>query len=157
MRHSPEVPPEHALTTFIKMLSGNMTGGNLRTVFAVSGAALFFMAAFVIVSPGAYASDVQTPFNLPEFSFSDLLAEWGRALTDPAVYTTWMHIDGFFGFLGTETFLSVFGGNAYVSAGGAGAIPNVFFVVCIITSVLCVAIGIVGIKRAESAKRTIRK
>jgi len=114
----------------------------------------------IAASPGASASYLQASAGVPEFSFSDLLREWGRALTDPVVYTSWMHIDGFFTFLANETFLSVFSDGSYGSLSRdtvLGTIPNVFFVVCIITALLCIVTAIVGIKKAESSGRTIEK
>ena len=132
----------------------------MKTMFAVSGVSLCFVVLLVIMSTGASASYVQASVGVPEFSFSDLLREWGRALTDPALYTSWMHIDGFFTFLTTETFLSVFGDNTYSSLSRdtiLGTIPNVFFVVCIITALLSIALAIVGIRKAENYSRTIRK
>jgi len=137
-----------------------MTGGNVRTSFIIPGIAVLFTALFVILSPNASASYLQASVGAPEFSFSDLLREWGRALTDPAVYTSWMHIDGFFTFLTNETFLSVFSGGSYGSLSRdtiLGTIPNVFFVVCIIVAMLSIATAVMGIRKAENSVRTINK
>ena len=146
--------------TFIKMFGADIIGGNLKALFAASGVSLCLIALLIITSPEASASYVQASVGVPEFSFSDLLREWGKALIDPAVYTSWAQIDGFFTFLANETFLSVFGGNTYSSLSRdtiLGTIPNIFFVVCIITAALSVAVAIIGIKRAESSSKTIRK
>ena len=145
--------------TFIKMFGADMIGGNVKALFAASGVSLCFVALLVFVSPEASASYVQASVGVPEFSFSDLLKEWGRALTDPAVYTSWMHIDGLFGFLSSETLASVFnegdGGASRISV--LGTIPNIFFMLCIITVILCIVTAMIGIRKAERSKRVIRR
>ena len=146
--------------TFINTFCGDITGGNVKALFAASVVVLSFAALLVITSPGASASYLQASVGAPAFSFSDLLREWGRALTDPAVYTSWMHIDGFFTFLANETFLSAFSSSAYGSLGRdtvLGTIPNVFFVVCIFTVMLCIATAIIGLRKAKSPEQTVNK
>jgi len=130
------------------------------TLFAISGAALGFIVAAVIMSPDVSASYALSSTGSQGFSLSDLLSDWGRALLDPAVYTTWMNIDGFFGFLGNETFLGVLSGDTYGSSGRdtfLGTIPNMFLTVCILTADLCIVIAVIGVKKAESSRRIIRK
>jgi len=137
-----------------------MTGGNVKVLFATSGVALCFVALFIISSPNAAASYLQASAGTPEFSFSDLLGQWGRALTDPVIYTSWMHIDGFLTFLANETFLSVFSDGSYGSLSRdtvLGTIPNVFFVICIIVALLSIVTAIVGLSRAKRSVRTIKK
>ena len=135
-------------------------GENTKKAFAVSGATLCFTVLFTMVSLEVSASAYSNSTDFPEFTFSDLLREWMNAVVDPATYTAWMQIDGFYHFLSTETFLSVFSSNAYGSLDRdtmLGTIPNVFLVVCIITAVLCVTVAVVGIRRAGNYRHAAQK
>ena len=133
----------------------------MKKAFTVLCAMFCFVALFVIGAPLASASPVYAnAISLPEFSFSDLMREWLGALVDPATYTTWLHIDGFFHFLTTETFLSPLSSDSYGSLtreSMLGTIPNIFFIVCIITAILCVAVAIIEIRKLDDSKRITRK
>jgi hypothetical protein len=114
-----------------------------------------------LTSPTAGASVTlgSTAASAPGLSFSDLLAKWGSALIDPRTYTTWTHIDGFFGFLMNETFLSAFSSNAFGSLSRSsilGTIPNIFFVVCIISVFLSVAVAVMELSRLDLLNRIIK-
>jgi hypothetical protein len=96
----------------------------------------------------------------PSYTFSNLLGSWGSAMIDPATYTTWMHIDGFSGFLMNETFLSAFSSSTYGSLDRdtiLGTIPNIFFVVCLLVVMLSVAVAVIEIRKLEMSRRVIRK
>ncbi|MDR0335039.1 MAG: hypothetical protein LBH69_04050 [Methanomassiliicoccaceae archaeon] len=96
--------------------------------------------------------------NPPNFSFSDLVGSWGSAIVDPATYTTWLHIDGFSGFLMNETFLSAFSSSTYGSLDRdtmLGTIPNIFFILCLIVAALSVAVAVIEIRKLEMSRRVI--
>jgi hypothetical protein len=97
--------------------------------------------------------------SVPNLSFSDLLIKWGAALIDPATYTTWAHINGFFDFLMNETFLSALSSNAFGSLSRSsilGTIPNIFFAVCILSVSLSVAVAIMELNKLDMQGRAIK-
>jgi hypothetical protein len=115
--------------------------------------------SFTAVASEVLAADVKTA-SVPSLSFSDLLGKWGSALIDPATYTTWAHIGGFFGFLMNETFLSAFSSNSFGSLSRSsilGTIPNIFFVVCILSVILSVAVAVMELNKLDLLRRIIKK
>jgi len=130
--------------------------------YASAGAAVLFVMAIALLAavPAASAADPSTGMEPPDFSFSDLMGSWGSAMIDPATYTTWAKIDGFGSFLKNETFLSAFSSSSYGSLDRdtmLGTIPNIFFMVCILVGILCVAVAVVEIRKLEASRHVIRK
>jgi hypothetical protein len=93
-----------------------------------------------------------------DMSLGDLFKDWGSAIIDPATYTTFGYLGGFFSFLKTETFLSVFSGSSGTLSNDTflGSVPNLFFIVCVLCCLLSVAIAVVEIKKAERQKRVVK-
>ena len=66
----------------------------------------------------------------------------------------------FFDFLKNETFLSVFSSSYYSSLNRdsiLGSIPNIFFLVCIISIILSISVAIIEVRKLERKKRVVRK
>jgi len=90
----------------------------------------------------------------------ELISKWGGAMMDPSTYTTLAHVDGFFSFLASETFLSSLSSNSFGSLSRdsiLGTIPNIFFVVCIICVLLSVAVAVIEIRKLDLLRRVVRK
>jgi len=95
-----------------------------------------------------------------ELSVADLLSMWWGALTDASTYATVAHIDGFFSFLMSETFLSSLSSNSFGSLSRnsiLGTIPNIFFVVCLVCVILSIAVAVIELRKLDILKRVLRK
>jgi len=129
----------------------------MRKLYISLCAGFFSLVSFLMLSPFASASE-HAGSGGP--SLSDLLGKWAGALFDPAVYTTWTHLGGFFDFLRNETFLSVFSSSEYSSLNRdsiLGSIPNIFFVVCILSIILSVSVAVIEVRKLERKKRVVSK
>ena len=130
-------------------------GGNIRKITAVLCVALGSVLFLPLISGTAAAAGSSSGI-----SFSELLAGWGSALLDPATYKTWAYLGGFFDFLMHETFLSAFSSDSFGTLSRTtilGTIPNVFFIVCILCSLLSIAVAVIEVKKAERMKHVVKK
>jgi hypothetical protein len=69
------------------------------------------------------------------------------------------HISGFFDFLMNETFLSAFSSDAFGSLSRStilGTIPNIFFVICIISVILSITVAIIELSKLDMLGRVIK-
>jgi hypothetical protein len=117
------------------------------------------IAALVIVTPAAAAAETGT-MDPPNFSFSDLMGNWGSAMIDPATYTTWAKINGFPGFLMHDTFLSAFSSSDYGSLDRdtvLGTIPNIYFVLFIVVAMLSIGVAVIELRKLEMSRRVIKR
>ncbi|MCL2608113.1 MAG: hypothetical protein FWD92_06145 [Methanomassiliicoccaceae archaeon] len=126
-------------------------------LYAALCAGFFSVSSILMFSPNASASGSAASGGP---TLSDLLGKWVSALFDPATYMTWTHLGSFFDFLKNETFLSVFSSSYYSSLNRdsiLGSIPNIFFLVCIISIILSISVAIIEVRKLERKKRVVRK
>ena len=131
-------------------------GGNVRRAYAL----FFAVLCFVFISAVPLAAGETETHNAGRLSVSDILSEWGSALVDPSTYSALAQVDGFISFLMNETFLSSLSSNTFGSLSRSsilGTIPNIFFVVCILCTILSVAVAIMDLKKLDVLKRIVKK